>query len=100
VPCADHRCEEAERRLGGSAQLAAPVVCGAPGSAGTATTKRTDLSSRAPQPRPSEATRPAAILGVMGFNPFRQQRRSYADYLMVGAALVVCLGLVIWALTG
>jgi hypothetical protein len=36
----------------------------------------------------------------MGFNPFRQQRRSYADYLMVGAALVVCLGLVIWALTG
>jgi hypothetical protein len=36
----------------------------------------------------------------MGFNPFRQQRRSYADYLMVAAALVVCCGLVIWALVG
>jgi hypothetical protein len=38
--------------------------------------------------------------GGVGFNPFRQRRRSYADYLMVGAALVVCLGLVIWAALG
>jgi hypothetical protein len=36
----------------------------------------------------------------MGFNPFRQQRRSNADYLMVAAALVVCAALVIWALLG
>jgi hypothetical protein len=36
----------------------------------------------------------------MGFNPFRQTRRSPADYLMVAAALVVCLALVIWALAG
>jgi hypothetical protein len=36
----------------------------------------------------------------VGFNPFRQRRRSYADYLMVGAALAVCLALVIWAAAG
>lgn len=42
----------------------------------------------------------AAILLVMGFNPHRQVRRSAADYLMVGAALVICVGLVLWALLG
>jgi hypothetical protein len=36
----------------------------------------------------------------MGFNPFRQRRRSYADYLMVAAALVVCAALVLWAALG
>jgi hypothetical protein len=36
----------------------------------------------------------------VGFNPFRQQHRSYADYLMVAAALVVCIALVVWALLG
>src|SRR3954452_3370923 len=36
----------------------------------------------------------------MGFNPHRQHRRSPLDYVMVGAALVVCLGLVIWAVIG
>jgi hypothetical protein len=36
----------------------------------------------------------------MGFNPFRQQGRSWADYAMVGAALVVIVGLVVWALFG
>lgn len=36
----------------------------------------------------------------VGFNPFHQQRRSSADYLMVAAALVVCLALVLWALLG
>jgi hypothetical protein len=36
----------------------------------------------------------------MGFNPFRQQRRSNADYLMVAAALVVCAVLVVWAIFG
>jgi hypothetical protein len=34
----------------------------------------------------------------MGFNPHRQHRRSPLDFVMVGAALVVCLGLVLWAL--
>jgi hypothetical protein len=36
----------------------------------------------------------------VGFNPFRQQRRSSADYLMVAAALLVCAALVVWAFLG
>jgi hypothetical protein len=36
----------------------------------------------------------------MGFNPFRQTRRSPADYVLVAAALVVCVALVIWAFAG
>jgi len=36
----------------------------------------------------------------VGFNPFRQTRRSSADYVIVAAALVVCAALVIWALAG
>jgi hypothetical protein len=36
----------------------------------------------------------------MGFNPFRQQRRSTADYVMVAAAFVVVALLVAWALLG
>jgi len=34
----------------------------------------------------------------VGLNPFRQQRRSPADILMVVGALVVCVALVAWAL--
>lgn len=37
---------------------------------------------------------------LVGLNPFRQQKRSYADYVMVAAALAVCLALVVWALLG
>jgi hypothetical protein len=33
----------------------------------------------------------------VGFNPFRQARRSNADYVMLVAALVVCGALVVWA---
>jgi len=33
-------------------------------------------------------------------NPFRPHRRSAADYLMVVAALVICAGLVAWAVWG
>lgn len=36
----------------------------------------------------------------MGLNPFRQQRRSPADYLMVVGAVLVCVLLVLWALFG
>lgn len=36
----------------------------------------------------------------MGFNPFRPQRRSFADYAMVGGALLVVTVLVLWALFG
>jgi hypothetical protein len=36
----------------------------------------------------------------VGFNPHRQHRRSPLDLVMVGAALVVVVGLVVWALFG
>ncbi len=36
----------------------------------------------------------------MGFNPFRQHRRSAADYALVVAAIVVCALLVAWAALG
>jgi hypothetical protein len=36
----------------------------------------------------------------MGFNPFRPRRRSRADYVMVAAAMVVCIALVVWAFLG
>jgi len=36
----------------------------------------------------------------MGFNPHRTHRRSPFDYVMVAAALVICLGLVLWAVLG
>jgi hypothetical protein len=36
----------------------------------------------------------------VGLNPFRQNRRSPADILMVVGALVVCAALVAWALFG
>jgi hypothetical protein len=38
-----------------------------------------------------------AILRAVGFNPFRQHRRSPADILMVAGALLVCVALVAWA---
>jgi hypothetical protein len=36
----------------------------------------------------------------MGFNPFRPQRRSPADYAMVVATFVVVALLVLWAIRG
>jgi hypothetical protein len=36
----------------------------------------------------------------MGLNPFRQHRRTAADYVMVVGAVVVCVALVLWALLG
>jgi hypothetical protein len=36
----------------------------------------------------------------MGLNPFRQHRRSPADYVLVDAAVVVCVALVLWAFLG
>jgi hypothetical protein len=38
--------------------------------------------------------------GRVGLNPFRQQRRSPADYLMVAMAVLVCVALVLWAFLG
>jgi preprotein translocase subunit SecE len=36
----------------------------------------------------------------MGFNPFRHQRRSVGDYVLVVAAFVVIALLVLWAALG
>jgi hypothetical protein len=36
----------------------------------------------------------------MGFNPHRTRRRSPVDLILVGAALLICLGLVLWAVLG
>jgi hypothetical protein len=40
------------------------------------------------------------ILVAMGFNPHRVQRRSSWDYVFVGAAILVCAGLLVWAFVG
>ena len=52
---------------------------------------------------PEQAARGAAgrsNVGPVGFNPFRQQRRSPADYVMVAGAVLACVLLVLWALFG
>ena len=36
----------------------------------------------------------------MGFNPYRKFVAKPADYLMVAAAVVVVIGLLLWALLG
>jgi hypothetical protein len=36
----------------------------------------------------------------VGFNPHRQHRRTPLDYVLVGAALTICVGLVLWAIVG
>jgi hypothetical protein len=36
----------------------------------------------------------------MGFNPYRKFAAKPADYLMVAAAVVVVVGLLLWALLG
>jgi hypothetical protein len=33
----------------------------------------------------------------VGFNPFRQHRRSPVDYVLVAAALLVMVALLLWA---
>lgn len=44
--------------------------------------------------------RPIGHAGGMGFNPYRPQKRRASDYLLVAAAVVVCIALVAWALFG
>jgi hypothetical protein len=34
----------------------------------------------------------------MGLNPFRSQKNSTADYLMVAGAIIVTLGAIVWAI--
>jgi hypothetical protein len=43
----------------------------------------------------------ATIITVVGYNPYRRSRaRGVADYVFVGAALIVCALLVAWAFFG
>ena len=44
--------------------------------------------------------RPGDENGVVGFNPFRAQRRRSSDYVLVAAALAVTFALVLWAAFG
>ena len=53
-----------------------------------------------PAPRESCAGGPTGDTWPMGFNPQRTHRRSPFDYVLVGAALAICLGLVLWAALG
>ena len=39
-------------------------------------------------------------LGAMGFNPHRQHKKSNVDYVLVAAALLVCVLLLAWAFFG
>lgn len=36
----------------------------------------------------------------MGFNPSHPQRRRPSDYLLVAAALIICVAAVVWAFVG
>ena len=36
----------------------------------------------------------------MGFNPYRKFKAKPADYALVAIAMLVALGLVVWAFTG
>ncbi len=36
----------------------------------------------------------------MGFNPYRKFKAKPADYALVAVAMLVALGLVVWAFTG
>lgn len=38
--------------------------------------------------------------GPMGMDPYRPHRNSTADYVMVAAAVVVCVLLLVWAFLG
>jgi hypothetical protein len=68
---------------------------------GEATAKHgEDPSGFDPAAECDEPDQESPILVRMGFNPFRPQRRSFADYAMVGGALLVLTLLVLWALFG
>jgi hypothetical protein len=42
----------------------------------------------------------ATILTGVGYNPYRKFRARPADYVLVAAALLVSLGLLVWAFAG
>lgn len=40
------------------------------------------------------------MLAGVGMNPYRPHRRTPADYVLVVAAVAVCIALVVWAFLG
>jgi hypothetical protein len=36
----------------------------------------------------------------VGYNPYRKYRASAGDYVLVGAALIVAIGLALWGIFG
>lgn len=36
----------------------------------------------------------------MGFNPYQKQKAKVSDYLLVGAAMAVAVGLMLWGFLG
>ena len=44
--------------------------------------------------------RATGTLPAMGFNPFREQRKTAFDVVMVVGALALTIGLVLWAMFG
>lgn len=42
----------------------------------------------------------AGTLAAMGLNPFREQRKTAFDVAMVVGAVVVTIGIVLWAMFG
>lgn len=51
-------------------------------------------------PGPVGQPRATGTLPAMGFNPFREQRKTAFDVVMVVGALALTTGLVLWAMFG
>jgi hypothetical protein len=49
---------------------------------------------------PIAGDRDGCHAGGVGFNPYHPKKRTPSDYLLVAAAVVVCLALVAWAFLG
>ena len=73
---------------------------GAAGGGGRARTNANLAIRTSPSELESCKAAPNGDTWQMGFNPHRTHRRSPFDYVMVAAALVICLGLVLWAVLG
>lgn len=39
-------------------------------------------------------------MGPVGFNPYRRSRRRRSDYVIVAGAMLITVGLLIWAFLG
>src|SRR5690606_29114066 len=83
------------RRDGGTPTVPAPCDTDGRAAGGEAPPRR------CPGPGPAWVRgRTRGDTGPVGFNPFRQHRRSAADIAMVAGALIVCALFVAWAAFG